>query len=73
MSSKKIKCPNTVKVRYRIYKNENGLLLEPQTYYDDRIFIDFDSLEDAVNALERYEPIYAEFVVLPILDVKIKE
>ena len=72
--AKKIRRPNTAKVVYRIYKNKNGLILELKDQYDgERSFPEFESVEDAIDAMEKCQPsLDAEFVILPILIVREK-
>lgn len=52
----------TIGIRYKVYKNENGLLLEPKDRYGDRLYSNYyDSVEEALGDIDD-----EDYLIVPV-------
>lgn len=52
----------TIEIRYKVYKNENGLLLEPKDRYGDRLYSNYyDSIEEALEHVDD-----EDYLIVPV-------
>ena len=55
-------------IRYSIYELQNGLLIEPTTYYNSRVFDwSYESQDQALQAIEdKHEEYPPDYIILPV-------
>lgn len=72
--SKRLQSTCAIRIVYRIYENENGLLLQPRDFYTNNPkFDDYDTIDDACRALDdRYPDLGggSGFVILSITSTR---
>lgn len=60
------------KIVYQIYFIERGLLVEPTNFFGDKMFVSYDSIEEALEKINKDNEGMTEYVVLPVSQTSLK-
>lgn len=57
----------TISIKYRIYSNENGLLIEPKHHWGDTKYADYDSIEECSEAIKKNGDEFQGYVIVIVV------
>jgi len=59
-------------LKYVIKELKNGLLLDPLYHWDDKMFDEYETIEEAIEQIESRDHCWGELVILTVYTKKCK-